>query len=353
MPGRRIVDIALDSGAFDEVLDALDGRRARLWVGGLLGSSKTLLAAALCRRRSQTWVVVAPTPTDAEHVEDDLVTYIGRDRVQLFGEWETLPYEPRSPLARITESRLTTLSRLQAGEELVIVTTPKAVMQTTLPPSVLTRATSSIRRGATLRLEEMTRRLVDLGYSRVRMVGDGGEFSIRGGIVDLLPFGYDDPIRIELSGDRVESIRQFDVYTQRSVRRLEEAYVLPRSEVALVGEGKGELAARIEEAFPDETPDRERLLDGLDAGFYFDGVEQYLPIIHRDAAALVDALPIYRLRAGRPPGHRCGSGPEPEDRRSPADRHPDDAAGADRTRVRGAQSQALRTGEVEPRLRHV
>ena len=291
MTGRKIVDVAIGSGAFAEVERALGGDRSRLWVGGLLGSSKSLLAAVLRRRMPRTWVVVAPTATDAEHVHDDLVTYLGAEDVQLFGEWETLPYERRSPLPRIVESRLVTMSRLLAGETPVVVTTPKGVMQKTLSPALLERATTRIRRGSTLRLEEAVRRLVDVGYRRVRMVGDSGEFSVRGGIVDLLPFGYDDPIRIELSGDTVESMRQFDVYTQRSVRDLDEANVLPRREVVLVDEGTAELAARLEAAYPEGSSDRERLLDGLDSGFYFDGVEQYLPVIHEDAGSLVDYLP--------------------------------------------------------------
>ena len=291
MTGRKIVDVALGSGAFAEIERALASERPRLWVGGLLGSSKSLLAAALRRRLPHAWVVVAPTPTDAEHVYDDLVTYLGGEGVQLFGEWETLPYEHRSPLARIVESRLVTMSRLLAGETPVIVTTPKGMMQATLPPGQLERAIARVSVGAALRLEDAARRFVDLGYRRVRMVEDTGEFSVRGGIIDFLPFGYDDPIRVELSGDAVESMRQFDVYTQRSVRDLQEAVILPRREVVLVDEGTGELASRIESAHAAESRDRERLLDGLDAGFHFEGVEQYLPVIHEDAGTLVDYLP--------------------------------------------------------------
>ena len=291
MPGRRIIDLALETGPVREVVDQVVDGNARLWVSGLLGSSKTLLAAALAREVGRTWVVVAPTSSDAEHVHDDLVTFLGPDRVQLYGEWETLPYERRSPLASITETRLTTLSRLARGEELIVVTTPKAVMQTTLPRSVLRSVTRTVRKGDEIDLDDLIRSLVDLGYRRVRIVEDSGDFSVRGGIVDVLPFGYDDPVRIEFFGDTVESIRQFDVYTQRSTGELDEATILPRREVVLQEESAGELAERLRRVHPADSSDRDHLLAGLDTRFYFEGVEQYLPTIHPDAETLADYVP--------------------------------------------------------------
>jgi transcription-repair coupling factor (superfamily II helicase) len=291
MSGRVIVDIAKDAEPIRRVTERLQAGAARLWVGGLVGSSKSLLAAVLRTTLGRPWVVIGPTLSDAEHIYDDLVTFLGDGDVQLFSEWETLPYERRSPLFTIVETRLVTLSRLLAGESFVTVTTPKAIMQTTLPRRLLTETTRVIRSGSDVDLEALERSLVDLGYRRVRMVEDSGDFSVRGGIVDLLPFGYDDPIRIELSGDTVDSVRQFDVYTQRSVRDLGEATILPRREVVLAGEGTGELAARLAGAHPVDSTDRDHMLDALESRFYFEGVEQYLTAIHPDAETLVDYLP--------------------------------------------------------------
>jgi transcription-repair coupling factor (superfamily II helicase) len=291
MPGRRIVDIAGAAEPFREIVESIRGGRHRLWVSGLLGSSKSLLAAVLARELPHVWVVIVPTFSDAEHVCDDLSTFLGEDNVQLFSEWETLPYERRSPLASITESRLLTLSRLAAGDPIVVVTTPKAIMQTTLSRRLLTDVTHRLSVGTTLDLKAFARSLVDLGYKRVRMVEDSGDFSVRGGIVDLLPFGYEDPLRFELDGDRIESIRQFNVYTQRSVRKLDAASVLPRREVVLSGEGTGEIVQRLREDYPGDSEDRDHLLNGLESRFYFDGVEQYLPTINKDTETLIDHLP--------------------------------------------------------------
>lgn len=291
MPGKQIVDIAREAEPIRRVIDRVEAGERRLWVGGLTGSAKSLLAAILRRTLGRPWVVIAPTLSDAEHICDDLATFLGEGEVQLFSEWETLPYERRSPLFTIVETRLVTLSRLVAGESFVIVTTPKAIMQTTLPRRLLVETTRVIRRGGDIDLEAFERALVDLGYRRVRMVEDSGDFSVRGGIIDLLPFGYDDPIRIELSGDTVESVRQFDVYTQRSIRDLGEATVLPRREVVLADEGTGELAARLAGAHPVDSTDRDHMLESLESRFYFEGVEQYLTAIHPDAETLVDYLP--------------------------------------------------------------
>ena len=163
MPGRKIVDAAQQAPPFQDVVSRVRGGKRRLWVGGLLGSSKSLLAAVLSREFPSTWVVIAPTFSDAEHVHDDLVTFLGEDEVQLFSEWETLPYERRSPLATITESRILTLSRLSKGERVVIVTTPKGAMQTTLSRKLLNEVTHTLKVGATLDLAWLSRYLVDLG----------------------------------------------------------------------------------------------------------------------------------------------------------------------------------------------
>ncbi|MFH1864262.1 MAG: DEAD/DEAH box helicase, partial [Candidatus Eisenbacteria bacterium] len=291
MPGRGIVDIARGAAPLRDIAESVKAGRRRLWVSGLLGSSKSLLAAVLARELPHVWVVITSTFSDAEHTYDDLATFLGEDCVQLFSEWETLPYERRSPLATITESRLLTLSRLAAGEPIVIVTTPKAVMQTTLSRRLLADVTHKLSTGDTLDPGAFARSLIDLGYKRVRLVEDSGDFSVRGGIVDLLPFGYDDPMRLELDGDRIESIRQFDVYSQRSIRELDEVSVLPRREVVLRGEGSAEIAQRLREMHSGDSEDRDHLLNGLETRFYFDGVEQYLPTINEDTETLIDHLP--------------------------------------------------------------
>ena len=110
--GVMLFEMAAGSGAFSDVVGGVREGRTRQWVGGLLGSSKSLLAAVLANEFTQVWVVIAPTFSDAEHVHDDLATFLGEDRVQLFSEWETLPYERRSPLTSITESRSSTIGRL-------------------------------------------------------------------------------------------------------------------------------------------------------------------------------------------------------------------------------------------------
>ena len=95
------------------------------------------------------------------------------------------------------------MSRLLSGETPVIVTTPKAVMQTTLSKGLLSEVTQRLSVGTSLDLGAFARSLTDLGYKRVRLVEDSGDFSVRGGIVDVLPFGYEDPLRLEFDGDRI------------------------------------------------------------------------------------------------------------------------------------------------------
>ena len=292
MPGSRIVDIARNAEPLRDIAASVKAGKRRLWVSGLLGSSKSLLAAVLARELPRVWVVIAPTFSDAEHAYDDLTTFLGEDNVQMFSEWETLPYERRSPLATITESQ--TPDALAPRGWRVASSSLRRRRPSCRRPcrgACWPRRRTRSPRGRRSTSGRSRAHSSTCGYKRVRLVEESGDFSVRGGIVDLLPFGYDDPLRVELDGDRIESIRQFDVYNQRSIRELDEVSVLPRREVVLRGEGSAEIASRLRELHPADSEDRDHLLNGLETRFYFDGVEQYLPAINKDTETLVDYLP--------------------------------------------------------------
>src|SRR6185295_17670476 len=114
----------------------------------------------------------------------------------------------------------------------VVVTTPEAWMLRALPRRELANAVTYVVSGETLAPETLVDRLAEWGYHRVPLVQDPGDFAGRGGIVDVFPAGYGGPIRLEFVGDTVDSIREFDASTQRSLDRLEDALILPMREFA-------------------------------------------------------------------------------------------------------------------------
>ena len=118
----------------------------------------------------------------------------------------------------------------------MVVTTIDGLMDHLLPLSMVESQILTVRQGEVIDIEEWKQRLVSLGYERMAQVDGMGQFSIRGGIVDIFPLTEELPVRIELWGDEVDSIRSFDPESQRSVEQLEEVVLYPATEIVLTPE---------------------------------------------------------------------------------------------------------------------
>ena len=181
---------------------------------------------------SQTRFIITPTQEEAEQLYEDLKffqEFLGQDfcHLALFPPWATIPYNPALPAHTVICQRVRALHSLCQGENTVLLTSLPAVLHKLLPPSVFSEASFSLQVGETVERDPLLRRLVRLGYSRGSLAEVPGEFSVRGGIVDVFSTAQDHPVRIEFLGDTVESLRTFDPTTQESLTRLNEAWILP------------------------------------------------------------------------------------------------------------------------------
>ena len=145
-------------------------------------------------------------------------------------EWETLPYEATAPHVGLIAHRMTTLHRLLVSTPTILVTSVAAAMHRVLPRSTFEQAVFRFETAAAFERDLLITDLLRLGYRRVSVVEIPGEFSIRGGIVDIFSTAYPNPIRVEFLGDQVESIRLFDPSTQTPITKLNEGWVLPARE---------------------------------------------------------------------------------------------------------------------------
>ncbi len=171
----------------------------------------------------------------AERLFNDLCFFhelMGRpiDDLAWFPEWETLPYEATAPHVGLIAHRMTTLHRLLINPPTVLVTSVAAAMHRVIPRSTFEQATIHFETAAAFERESLVTDLLRLGYRQVSVVEIPGEFSIRGGIVDIFSTAYLNPVRIEFLGDQVESIRLFDASTQTSIEKLNDGWVLPARE---------------------------------------------------------------------------------------------------------------------------
>ena len=203
-----------------------------------------------------------------------------KTKPQLFPSWELLPYESLSPLNQISGERLEILNRLKRGEKLFLIAPIEALMQTVIPKHNLQKNVFSIKPNDELPRELLEASLADNGFLRSSLVENRCEFSIRGDIVDLFHPGANNPIRIELFGDTVESIREFDIYTQISINKLEAIDILPVRELCLskaeVESGFKKIFSRSQELGLEESQTNEIQEKIRNLGF-FPGMEFLAP----------------------------------------------------------------------------
>ncbi|MDR4493294.1 MAG: transcription-repair coupling factor [Nitrospirales bacterium] len=185
--------------------------------------------------KGQTHLLIVPTQEEAEQLYEDLKFFCalmgrGTESLSLFPPWATVPYNPALPTHTVICQRVRALHRLSQRTAIILVSSLPAVLHKLIPPATFQDACFALRVGDTYERDWLLRSFIRLGYQRGSLAEIPGEFSVRGGIVDIFSTAQDDPVRIEFLGDTVESIRTFDPSTQESLRKLKEIWVLPTRE---------------------------------------------------------------------------------------------------------------------------
>jgi transcription-repair coupling factor (superfamily II helicase) len=267
---------------------ATGGRSPRIAVRGLTGSSRVYLAAWLQHELARTVLYVVPHGEAWEAARDDLEYFAGRAATLAYPEPDTLPYDPSSPHPSVTAERLETLARLAAGEHGIVLATVRGVLQKVPRPARLARAQLRLKTGEDADPLRLLERLVFLGYERFPEVESVGHCARRGGILDVWPVGWNDPLRIEFDGDTVASLRRFDAGTQRSLEKLADALVLPRYEIVVEPQEVESITERLREA-GDEAAGKSAAAPG--GNLFHEGMERFAGYYDSDLGALLDHLP--------------------------------------------------------------
>jgi transcription-repair coupling factor (superfamily II helicase) len=220
-------------------------------VAGLSGSAPSFVLKSLAETTSGPIIAVCPGPSEASDLYDDLVFLHDRDRVGHFPARQILPYDFRAPVGEIMGRRISTLAGLVDHRLDIVVCSIRSLMEPTLTPSQLEDNRIELRPGQEVDLEDLVDRLVRLGYQRVAVVGEVGDFALRGGLIDFFSPGSEAPVRVELYGDEVETIREFDVSNQRTVRRVDLVSLLPKREVTIAQSSLEDHLDRLPEADAD------------------------------------------------------------------------------------------------------
>ena len=267
------------------------GRRVRS--EALAGSADALSLAQLalsCAKERHLLAIVAAAPLAAQRLAEEIPWFAPGLRVALLPDWETLPYDHFSPHQDLVSERLATLYRVARNECDVLVIAATTALYRLAPPSYLAAFTFFLRQGERLAVDRLRAQLALAGYTNVTQVVSPGEFSIRGGLIDLFAMGSVLPYRIDLFGDDVESIKTFDVDSQRTLYPVPEIRLLPAREFPLDDAGRSKFRGRYREVFEGD-PSKSPLYRDISNGVAPGGIEYYLPLFFDATATLADYLP--------------------------------------------------------------
>ncbi|MFC3040979.1 transcription-repair coupling factor [Virgibacillus xinjiangensis] len=285
------------------ILDGItDGMNEQL-VAGLSGSARSLLVSLINESLNKPILLVTHQLAQAQQLYDDLSELAVDSGVHLYPVNELIASEIAIASPELKSQRidsLTAWSRKQSG----ILIAPVAALKRILPPKdYWSKYQLTFTFGAEIDIDHYLSALVDMGYERTEMVASPGEFSKRGGIIDIYPITESNPIRIELFDEEIDSIRYFDAETQRSLDKLEGVSVGPATELLLNDSDIHMAADRVEEALAyslkkmKDNEAKEALIESIEHdigrmrdGEHFQEMYKYIGYLYQEPASLLDYL---------------------------------------------------------------
>ncbi|RZI42268.1 transcription-repair coupling factor [Herbaspirillum sp. HC18] len=255
-----------------------------------------VLAQAALELKSQQRMlaVIAANATDAQRLLQEIPWFSGNQesalRCHLLPDWETLPYDAFSPHQDLVSERLATLHEVRSGQCDVLIVPATTALLRMAPPSFLAAYTFFFKQGETLDEAKLKSQLTLAGYTHVGQVMSPGEYSVRGGLIDLFPMGSALPYRLDLFGDTIETIRTFDADTQRSLYPVREVRLLPGREFPMDEAARTAFRGRWREEFEGD-PSKSAIYKDIGNGIASAGIEYYLPLFFDETATLFQYLP--------------------------------------------------------------
>ncbi len=259
-------------------------------LGNLVGHSDTLAIAEAAQQFEGVSVVVTSDIQTALRLESALLQFSSLP-VQLFPDWETLPYDNFSPHQEIISNRLSALFQLQQGNKQIFLLPIHTLLQKICPPSYLGNNVFLIKKGDHFSINQLRLQLENAGYRGVEQVLEYGEYAVRGSILDLYPMGSDEPFRLDFFDDEIDSIRIFDVDTQRTIKEIGKIDLLPAHEFPTDEQGIEFFRKKFRETFAEIRREPEHIYQQVSKGVLNAGIEYWQPLFFEEMASLFDYLP--------------------------------------------------------------
>ena len=208
----------------------LAAQKKNLQIAGIIGSFRAFLLEFLLHHSKRPILYVAADLDSAEKFRDDFELLGGAEDLAFLPPLELEPFDRSEPNPSVLRLRIESIQKMIERDQWLAVTTPQGVLEMWPKAEVFLDRELYLKKGMFISFERLIPQLVDMGLSRVEIVENVGEFSVRGGIVDIYIYNYDDPVRLEFFGNEIDSIRFFDVISQRSLEQTNEVVLLPNLE---------------------------------------------------------------------------------------------------------------------------
>ncbi|HER25214.1 MAG TPA: transcription-repair coupling factor [Candidatus Atribacteria bacterium] len=245
-----ILSLWNQSKEFKEIVKIIKGKSIRkISLSGMKDSARSFFIAALISKEENTksYLIITDSQENALKIYQDLESFLNRsqnsqENIFLFPSFDVLPYEDINSDPQIIQQRINILKKLsisqgddQGKKRIILITDIKALLPKLVSPQKFKKTSWKLKVGDSLKKDDFLKILFDQKYRSVEIVEEKGEFSSRGGLIDFFPMTSENPLRLELFGDRIESIRYFNSNTQRSILKLADYTLLPSRELTADG----------------------------------------------------------------------------------------------------------------------
>ncbi|MDF1613606.1 transcription-repair coupling factor [Desulfurivibrio dismutans] len=280
----------------NQIRDAVERNSTPIEVFGLRGGAAAWLTGRISEL-NRPLLCLCPDEEESQRLAGDLELFSDRPVIH-FPELEVPPYAPLQPDPAVTAARMAALYQVLSAEKpFILIASGPSLLPKTIPAAKLGHLAELLLSGEETDSRQLLERLAAGGYEAVAQVREVGEYSVRGGIIDIFPPGREFPLRLDFFGDTVESLRYFDPATQRSLGQVEEAVLLPAGEIFYPPADSPAHRAMLQR-FRQQTEELQwhqaesrRLEDCLQSRRPFAGSVFFLPLFQPEAVSPISCLP--------------------------------------------------------------
>lgn len=294
----------LESKQFEDIIGSMNNDMLPIGVYGLSESSKDYFINGIYEEIDRPLLIITHNDVEARNLYEDLSLYV--NNVYYFPTREVVFYNIDAISGDLRWERLKVIREMIRKSKKIIVTSVESISSSYIPVEMYKKYTFKITLGTALNLQELSSMLIQCGYERVEMVESKGQFSVRGGIFDIYPPSSMVPYRIELFGDEVDSIRSFNIESQRSIEKVQSIEIFPAKEMILTEEYVQNGIDKIEkdlksiqdkfknnkdnESYDRITSIMKSNLESLKENWNFETIETFLPYFYEKTFSLLDYM---------------------------------------------------------------